>query len=300
MTNSNRALIFVKPDAINEKALSYIKEFLTARNITILNEGYLKAEDIDSKQIIDKHYFAISSAGYFKTPGELVLNDEAKETFAQLFDNNWQDAVGQERVINSKTAETLTGSPAELRTMWGAATKSGKIASGLYMAYLPEIEKIVINGFYPMMRQKFTERGNQVFWMESIFDSNQVSWKQFRTEIIGSTNPKQAATGSLRRELYENYKKFDLAAQPTTSDNGVHASAGPLEGLRERVVWLERTITQDDYGKQLMELGIEEKQLLDMLEDPRVKYQGKEESLFDITEDRDSCDLPEILSEVIF
>jgi hypothetical protein len=29
---------------------------------------------------------------------------------------------------------------------------------------------------------------------------------------------------------------LDLPSEPNTGDNGVHASAGPLEGLRERMV----------------------------------------------------------------
>jgi hypothetical protein len=32
---------------------------------------------------------------------------------------------------------------------------------------------------------------------------------------------------------------LDLASEPNTGANGVHASAGPLEGLRERMVLLK-------------------------------------------------------------
>lgn len=43
---------------------------------------------------------------------------------------------------------------------------------------------------------------------------------------------------------------------PTTGENGVHASASPLEGLAERANWLKADVTADVFGKALLAQGI--------------------------------------------
>jgi hypothetical protein len=76
-------------------------------------------------------------------------------------------------------------------------------------------------------------------------------------QIIGATNPTAAQPGSVRQKILADWQgepsascamhdqytqqrwcgaALGLASEPNTGDNGVHASAGPLEGLRERMV----------------------------------------------------------------
>ena len=49
-----------------------------------------------------------------------------------------------------------------------------------------------------------------------------------------------------------------LAAPPDTGNNGVHASASPFEGLAERLNWMKATITDDAFGKKMLDAGISE------------------------------------------
>lgn len=91
-------------------------------------------------------------------------------------------------------------------------------------------------------------------------------------QIIGATNPTAAQPGSVRQKILADWQgglrriravarhgaavqlhlgggaALGLASEPNTGDNGVHASAGPLEGLRERMVrivmpWCHSTST---------------------------------------------------------
>ena len=76
--------------------------------------------------------------------------------------------------------------------------------------------------------------------------------------------------------------------KPNKGDNGIHASASPLEGLAEKVNWLDMEIGKDVFGKALLDSGIPENVLLEWSLDPRVKLpNGDEGSIFDYLEDLD-------------
>ena len=45
-----------------------------------------------------------------------------------------------------------------------------------------------------------------------------------------------------------------LQSAPNVGENGVHASAGPLEGLKERMVWLGLTPSTDSFGQKMLEV----------------------------------------------
>ena len=73
---------------------------------------------------------------------------------------------------------------------------------------------------------------------------------------------------------------------PTKGDNGVHASASPLEGLVERVNWLGVNIQDDPYGKSLLHGGIAKDSIRAWSKDPRVNLpDGSRGSVFDAVED---------------
>ena len=76
-------------------------------------------------------------------------------------------------------------------------------------------------------------------FLDAQWPTDTLSWKAFRDEVLGATDPKAAAAGSVRRVIYESYQSLDLPGRPNTGDNGVHASASPLEALAERANWLK-------------------------------------------------------------
>jgi hypothetical protein len=88
--------------------------------------------------------------------------------------------------------------------------------------------------------------------------------------------------------MLEKWRELGLPGKPEMSRNGVHASAGPLEGLRERMVWLGTDPLQDDFGAALLEAGMSADRLYALLENPVVRMNGREEPLFDLTEDLDA------------
>ena len=69
-------------------------------------------------------------------------------------------------------------------------------------------------------------------------------------------------------------------------NNGVHASAGPLEGLKERVVWCGAELAKDALAQQLVAAGVALPTLEAWLRDnPEVTLGGETDKLFDLTEE---------------
>jgi len=101
------------------------------------------------------------------------------------------------------------------------------------------------------------------------------SWEEFRVKVLGATDPKTAAEGSARREIYEKWKELKLKAVPNVGDNGVHASASPFEAFTERCHWLKASPEADAFGAACLAAGVSKETLLEYANDPTVNFEGK-------------------------
>lgn len=288
----NSALIFIKPHAVNPAAIAFIENFLTTNGVSLLESGELSSEDIDERGIIDRHYFAIAKAAVELQPGELTLSGEGLDAFEAQFGTSVLQALESGRLVNSAEAMQRLGGidGVELNRLWSDGEQV-KLGPGLYAGSLKGGELLVINGFYPAMKERFTAPGLKIRWYDTEFDPDTCAWKAFRQELIGSTRPDQAKPGSLRAELLARYAELGMHAPPTMTNNGVHASAGPIEGLRERMVWLGVDPASSRFGRELLSRGISSSQLERLLENAPADFGGTRGPVFDITEDSDARDV---------
>merc|ERR1719265_1077630 len=285
---ANCAFVFLKPLAVTDKMKELAKETLEKNNIKIVKEGRIDAADIDKKQLIDKHYYAIASKATLLTPDKLnVPADKFKEQFGL----EWADVLKDEKAFNAKDACEKFGIDAgELDKMWGGAKKAGnlvKFGGGFYCAKLEKEGKgpyYVFNGFFMTMRAGFVKPGAAIQYYVVDFDAATLSWADFRGKVLGPTDPADAPADSLRGGAYANWEKLGLAAQPNTGENCCHASASPFEGLCERMNWLGADAATDPWGAALIAAGVDLATINAWSLDPAVA--GK--SIWDQLEDSDS------------
>eukprot|EP00440_Ansanella_granifera_P016125 gb/GFBE01017515.1/.p1 GENE.gb/GFBE01017515.1/~~gb/GFBE01017515.1/.p1 ORF type:complete len:421 (+),score=131.88 gb/GFBE01017515.1/:1-1263(+) len=294
VANANKthgAFVFVKPHACTEETLNLVKEQLSVNGIYVLSEGFIAAEDIDAKGLIDAHYGAIASKAVKQKPAELTVQPEAKDKFAQMFGLSWEDALASGKVFNAMdAAEVLGVAPDGIGAKWATLTKDVdllKFGGGFYCGKVDDI--FVINGFYMDMRGNFTQPGKAIYYFETEWDPRSLCWADFRGKVLGPTDPAKAPEGSMRNLIYTHWQALGLAAEPNTGDNGVHASASPFEALAERMNWLEQGLEEDFYGRALL-TEIPANKLKEWLKDPAVNFEGKKQSVFDLLEDLDSRD----------
>ncbi|MDY7027537.1 MAG: hypothetical protein SVR04_04490 [Spirochaetota bacterium] len=292
----NRALVFIKPHAITEKFIQFVEGFLAEKNITLTEPRRISAGEIKKRGIVDRHYFAIAGTAVFSTPKEYNLGSDSRKKFEEAFGTSWDDALEERKILNSAEAQKRAGniSGIELNEIWQKSSQV-KMAPGLYAGYFEAQDIYCINGFYPGQREVFTSDGAEVVMYEAEFSPEEVSWEQFRQEIIGATDPQKAAPGSLRSLLLQRFIDFGLTSQPLMSKNGVHASAGPLEGLRERIVWLDTDPDDDEFAGRLYAGGLDRNDLDALLENPVVTLGNQTGPVFDLTEDLDGPEAADML-----
>eukprot|EP01129_Flabellula_baltica_P015903 TRINITY_DN825_c0_g1_i1.p1 TRINITY_DN825_c0_g1~~TRINITY_DN825_c0_g1_i1.p1 ORF type:complete len:314 (-),score=95.56 TRINITY_DN825_c0_g1_i1:48-950(-) len=288
----NSAFVFIKPHAVTDATEQLVRDTLAANNIEILTSGELTGTEIDDRKLIDQHYYSIASKATLKKPAELPV---PADQFAEKFGIAWQDALDQGIVYNALDACAKLGvDAAGLNSLWAASKNADdmiKFGGGFYCGKLDTEEPMyVFNGFFMSMRSAFVAPEARLRYFVVQFDSNTLSWEDFRGKVLGPTDPATAPTDSIRGLILAKWEELGLASEPNVGDNGVHASASPFEGLAERLNWLGVTLSEDPFGQRLLEAGISAETIQEWSVDPQVSWGDNTSSLFDALEDLDADD----------
>lgn len=337
IVRANIALVFIKPHAHTPQCIDFVRKELRAyKGLAILGECDMAGSRIAERGIVDKHYAEIFKNALCAKPSELDVTDERKKAFKDKFGVDWDEAVNASLVLNARDCALKLGTqtkgdaepeplaPKDLFNQWQACGDKLKMAPGAYVGRLKrgsategedivgDLEEddateslFVIDGFYPALREKFIKEESNIHLFVVAFDPKVVSWAHFRSQVVGSTDPTKAAEGSLRASILANYEKLGLKEPPDNTDNGVHGSAGPLEALKERTIWLDFTMDKDPTGSKLLELAVwdeSKRQLVEGLLDNPVAtmHNGQRGAVFDLTEDKDTPDLYLLANNLAF
>mmetsp|Transcript_8621 Transcript_8621/g.12529 ORF Transcript_8621/g.12529 Transcript_8621/m.12529 type:complete len:340 (-) Transcript_8621:166-1185(-) len=294
----NSAFVFIKPHAHSDAVKTLVHEKLKSiPSLTILAEIDLAGSRINSKKILDVHYYGIAKIATLTQPCDLPNFPEGK--FNASFSETWKEVKNLKRAVNSREARSrfsCTGS--ELAAAWKVAEKDGrvfKLSPDISVGLISVNHKeplYVFNGFFSEMRDKYIGEDAVVHGYDIEWDANECNWKDFRSGVVGCKDPGKAEKGSLRREIFDRYKELGLSSPPDTNDNCIHASASPLEGIAEKKNWMSKQIIDDKFGRALLSQGLTQKLLVDkFFKNPDVdipNQMGKKGSLFALVEDMDA------------
>jgi len=292
----NAAFVFLKPAcAGNDKMKALVKETFEKKGLTIQKEGQIDAADIDKKQLIDKHYYAIASKATLLTPDKLAV---PADKFKAQFGLEWEDVLKDGKALNAKDAcEKFEIDADALDKMWAECKKAKnlvKFGGGFYCGKLEKEGKgtyYVFNGFFMTMRSTYVKSGASIYYYVVEWDPKELSWSDFRGKVLGPTDPSEAPKDSCRGAAFATWKDLGLAEEPNVGENCVHASASPFEALAERMNWLGVRAEKDNWGKALLEV-VRMKQIKDWSIDPQVTYGSTlnptNKSIFDTLEDMDA------------
>jgi len=230
---------------------------LNAKGIDIVGEGKIDAEAIDKGMLIDRHYYAIASKATLLKPDKLPV-PEAK--FKDKFGLEFSEALKNCSALNARDACEVFGVDAlSLGEMWKKAAAAGdlvKFSGGFYCAKMAPEGKgtfYVFNGFFMEMRNKYVAKGAEIYYYLAEWSPLDLSWADFRNNVLGPTDPSKAPADSVRGLVFSGWKDLGLPSEPNTGDNGVHASASPMEALFERMNWLNIEMADDPFGLALMQ-----------------------------------------------
>lgn len=292
----NIAFCFLKPAAVTDKMKDLMKDVFEKKGLKVVKEGSIEGATIDKKQLIDKHYYAIASKATLLTPDKLAV---PADKFKDQFGLEWADVLKDEKALNAKGAcDKFEIDADELDKMWGQAKKDKnlvKFGGGFYCAKLEKDGKgpfYVFNGFFMTMRSTYVKEGASIYYYVVEFDPKELSWSDFRGQVLGPTDPAEAPKDSIRGRAFTEWKDLGLSAEPNVGENCAHASASPFEGLAERMNWLGYKADRDSWGKALLAAGVSQKTIKDWSLDPQVTYGEKlnptKKSIWDTLEDMDA------------
>lgn len=299
----NSALVFIKPHANTEAVQSLVQSKLLNHGVSILSEFEITGTEIDRDKLIDQHYYAIASKATILNPRDMGVPESKFEDF---FGESWKKVQSENRAVNAMQAcERFGCSATELNEVWKkseAGSKVVKFGGGFYCGLISfkDMEPLyVFNAFFMSMRSRFVGDEDSIHCYEVQWHPEDLSWEDFRGKVLGPTDPRDAPKASIRKDILKDYKKLGLKSIPNKSDNGVHASASPFEGLAERMNWMKKRPDKDDFGKTLLRSGVSKKLLKKWSLDPRVNLpDGTFGSIFDFLEDMDAPDCLNALKQI--
>lgn len=290
----NSAFVFIKPHANTEEARKVVKATLESKKLTVLKEGLITGKEIDEKQLIDNHYYAIASKATILKPDQLNV---PKKMFADSFGGDWDAQLAAGKILNARDACTYFGFGSdELNTEWAKAKKANKLVKfggGFYCGLIDTVADkdpvYVMNGFFMSMRQNFVAADASIYYYCVEWDAKDLSWEDFRGAALGPTDPVTAPEDSLRGMFFKNWEQYGLKYVPNVGDNAVHASASPFEALSEKMNWVGEKAADSEFGQKVLEM-LDAKTLTEWSRDPQVTYGpvSIKKSVFDSLEDTDA------------
>ena len=295
----NQAYVFIKPHAVdNSKAIQFVKDVFEKNHIKILSSGEVNGSEIAEKGLIDKHYAVNAKVGTIADPRDLHINAAAKEKFTELFGKSWDEELDAGRVMSGLEAIKKLALPSgvALRDIWDDyGTK--KITGGVYVADFKKEGLFVLNGFYPSIREIFTEPSARLLTFIVEFDPTQLSWEDFRGKVIGVTDPANAHESSIRGYLHAHGRE-ECDIEVSCGSNVVHASASPFEAFVEKTTWIDGFKPESDPLWQLLnKKGIGTDRITQLFdENPFIAHDGIEEHLVDLLEDKDTVLVADIIA----
>jgi hypothetical protein len=297
----NEATLFLKPELTSDKnadlaaVLDLLQKSLAKYKVDVQGAAVLSGPFLASHNIMPRHYGAINKAS---REGLNSLNPQAQKklqsTFAEALAAG-AEVLGGHQFLNKYPYFT----PKSLSVLWDCkSATSVKLAPGAYAADFRVLDRrvVIVNGFNPYQIEYYTEAGKAIF---VLVVRSATPWSTLRSDLIGATDPAQAAKGSIRQKLLANKKKWGLR-NVDRSLNGVHLSAGPIEGYFEIRRFFQSIGDVEgcaNFLRAYNAAGLDEAKLDSLSSNPLVGDGKNKMPLFDATEEMDMDDAIAFLSK---
>lgn len=287
----HEGVIFFKPevpllgDAKLPAFFAMVDALCTKYDVELQNIGCLGYDYLAKHGIVNEHYGVI---GNLAATGMKALTPElqqkVRDTFPDVAAENIQGSIEFLNKHPNITADQL-GAEWEARN----TTHTKKLAPGTHTQQMTweGKEYVLFVGFFPLMAAHFTATGRSIIAMPF---RSKTAWEVLRNTMIGDTDPINAAAGSYRGELLKNK---DAMGMPVVNkgQNGIHMSAGPLEGMIELIRFTSNRqagetldATTTNFGAAFLAAGNSKADLQTIAGNPLLNVNGKTISAFDATE----------------
>jgi hypothetical protein len=247
-------------------------------DVTVHRSKIVTGPELDRAGLMQRHYGVINQISRLGRP---ALTEAAEKALGELLSDLPSDAVvlGGHQFLERYSDV----SPFALAMLFSNVSVS-RLGPGTYAAAvrIDGATVVILNGFHPRQLSFFTADDAVCAFLHA---SSPTDWEVLRSELIGATDPSQAAARSLRGILYADPASFGLATV-NSNFNGVHMSAGPLEGLGEldRFFGEVQPLADWSFARTLAAAGASAEGITGFLDNPVIETDGERGTAFDLTE----------------
>lgn len=285
----NEFVVFSKPELgrLNGADLTAVwdlfADLLGRHGVTVHHSFILTGPELDARGAMQEHYGVINQISRL---GRSALTEPAEEALQSAYGDALSDAVvlGGHQVL----ADYPEISPYALGILFANAAVT-RLGPGTYGALvtIDGTAVIILNGFHPRQLSFFTADDAVCAFLHC---SSPTGWEDLRSDLIGTTDPAKADGDSIRGRLFADPSAFGLATV-SYNFNGVHMSAGPLEGLAElqRFFGSGTSHTDWSFGQALLAAGVTADRVSELVGNPTIEAAGERGTAFDLTEGLDAA-----------
>ena len=282
--SGNEFVIFSKPELgrLADDRLAAVWD-LFARSFTdygvrVHRVKVMTGTDLERAGAMQEHYGVINQ---ISREGRPALTEAAEQALQQVYG----DALAESEVIGGhQFLDRYPEVSGYALAMLFANADVERLGPGTYAAALRmDADRVVVlNGFHPRQLGFFTAEDATCAFLHG---SSSTDWDVLRSELIGATDPAKAAAGSIRGRLKADPAAYGLTTV-NSNFNGVHMSAGPLEGLGElaRFFGEVQELPAWTFAAALRDVGITSDDLPRLLANPVITVDGERGTAFDLTE----------------
>jgi hypothetical protein len=251
---------------------------LAEHAVEVLRTKIVTGPQLEQAGAMQQHYGVINQISRLGRP---ALTESAEEALGSVLAETSSDALvlGGHQFLDcypgfSSFSLAMLFSNADVRRL-GPGTYAAAVT-------IDGTPVIVLNGFHPRQLGFFTAADTVCAFMHA---SSRTDWDMLRSAMIGATDPSQAAPESIRGTLYADPSAYGLSAV-NSNFNGVHMSAGPLEGLGEldRFFGEVRPATGWAFARTLRAAGATDDDIARLGGNPVLEADGERGTAYDLTE----------------
>jgi len=286
--SGNEFVIFSKPELgrLDEERLAVVWDLFASSfadyGVRIHRVKIMTGPDLEQAGAMQQHYGVINQ---ISREGRPALTEAAEQALRQAYGDALE---GSEVIGGHQFLDRYPEVNGYALAMLFANADVERLGPGTYAASLRmDAERvIVLNGFHPRQLGFFIAEDAVCAFLHG---SSATDWDVLRTELIGATDPAKAAAGSIRGRLRADPAAYGLTTV-NSNFNGVHMSAGPLEGLGEldRFFGEVQELPAWTFAGHLRDAGFTDDDLPWLLANPVITVDGERGTAFDLTEGRNA------------
>lgn len=274
--------MFIKPELLESaSSLPLAVEIISSclpRDVDVVGTAVLPGDYLRRHDLMAQHYGTINRVSRL---GVKAVSPDVVERIGAKY--------GAARILGAHEflAQHTDYSPASLGEIHDSR-ETEKVASGTYVIPMEADagQFVILNGFHPAQLAMYYQPKAAILVLALRHAGD---WAALRQEITGATDPGRAKPGSIRGQLYA--RRDELGVDISRLQNGVHVSAGPVEGMSELARYFTDwdvpvTVKATDtcFGRDLVD-AFGQAVAMRVAGNPAVRYQGAETWIFDLTEE---------------